>query len=246
MSAIVERLLQAIPTEALRLESRVTALRSESPHPGGAGRPRWMVSTERGATEAFHAVVLALGAVQAAPLLRPLDGDLADRLAATPYGSSTTVSLGYREADVRRSLDGFGFVVPRAENRPLIACSFSSVKFPERAPEGCVLLRAFTSETLVPGRDEEQAISVMRDQMRDLLGISAAPLLARAWFHPGSMAQYDVGHLERVAEVESRLGRRPGLALAGNGLRGVGVPDCVRSGEAAADLVLSQAPLLVA
>jgi len=86
----------------------------------------------------------------------------------------------------------------------------------------------------------------MRDQVRDILGVTAEPLLARAWFHPGSMAQYDVGHLERVAEVESRLGRRPGLALAGNGLRGVGVPDCVRSGEAAADQVLSQASLLMA
>ncbi|HYV86823.1 MAG TPA: protoporphyrinogen oxidase [Patescibacteria group bacterium] len=246
MGAIVERLLQAIPAEALHLQSRVIALRSESPQRGGPGGPRWMVSTGRGATQSFHAVVLALGAGQAAPLLRPLDGDLADRLAATPYGSSTTVSLGYRETDVRRALDGFGFVVPRLENRPLIACSFASVKFPDRAPDGGVLLRAFTSETLVPGRDEGRAIEAMRDQLREMLGITAVPLLARAWFHPASMAQYDVGHLDRVAEVESRLGRLPGLALAGNGLRGVGVPDCVRSGEAAADLVLSQAPLLVA
>lgn len=246
MSAIVERLIQGIPADSFRLGSKVTALGSEPPRSGGALGPRWMISTTRGANEPFHAVVLAMGAAQAAPLVRPFDGDLADRLAATPYGSSTTVSLAYREADLPRPLDGFGFVVPRAENRTLIACSFSSVKFPDRAPDGHVLLRAFTSESLVPGRAEERVIAVMRDQVRDILGVTAEPLLARASFHPGSMAQYDVGHLERVAEVESRLGRRPGLALAGNGLRGVGVPDCVRSGEAAADQVLSQASHLMA
>lgn len=246
MSAIVDRLLQGIPAGAFRLGSPVTALGDEPPRPGGANRPRWVISTARAAAEPFDAVVLALGAAQAAPLVRPFDADLAGLLAATPYGSSTTVSLAYREADLPRPLDGFGFVVPRAENRTMIACSFSSVKFHDRAPEGHVLLRAFTSEALVPGRDPERAIAAMRDEVRDILGVTKAPLLARAWFHPGSMAQYDVGHLERVAEVESRLGRRPGLALAGNGLRGVGVPDCIHSGEVAADQVLSQAALLVA
>lgn len=244
MSAIVERLLQEIPAGALRLGTRVTALRPASADAGAARRPAWTLTTARGVGE-FHAVVLALGASQAAALLRPFDAGLADGLAATPYGSSTTVSLAYREGDLRRPLDGFGFVVPRIEKRTIIACSFSSVKFPERAPEGCVLLRAFTSEALVPGHDEGRAIAAMHAQVRDILGVRGEPVLARAWFHPGSMAQYDVGHLERVAGVESRLGGRPGLALAGNGLRGVGVPDCIRSGEAAADQVLSQAPLLV-
>ena len=251
MESIVERLLQEIPSASLRLATRITGLPA-GPF-GGAGRSgptpdpdgRWRLLTSRGETLPFHAVVLALRASESAPLVRPFDSGLADRLATISYGSSTTVSLAWRTADVPRRLAGFGFVVPRAENRRLIACSFSSVKFPARAPEGAVLLRAFTSDTLVPGEDPDRAIACVREELRDILGIEAEPQFARAFFHAGAMAQYEVGHLDRVAEIESRLERHAGLALAGNGLRGVGVPDCVRSGEAAADRILTQAALLV-
>jgi oxygen-dependent protoporphyrinogen oxidase len=245
MTSLVEKLLQEIPADAFRLGTPVTSLQAVAADGPGSGRPRWTLTTKRGATHAFHAVVLALRAAHAAPLLRPIDPAMADRLSAVPYGSSTTVSLAYRDADVPRPIDGFGFVVPRVENRALIACSFSSVKFPARAPEGHLLLRAFTSEALVPGRDPEKVIAVIRGEVRDILGITAEPILARAFFYPEAMAQYEVGHLERIAEVESRLERLTGLALAGNGLRGVGVPDCVRSGEVAADRILSQASQLV-
>ena len=256
MESIVERLLQELPSPSIRLATRVAGLPA-GPHGGdGGGGPRpgggdggvagrWRVLTSRGETLAFHAVVLALRASEIAPLVQPFDPDLAGRLAAISYGGSTTISLAWRATDVPRPLAGFGFVVPRSEKRRLIACSFSSVKFPGRAPEGTVLLRAFTSDALLPGSDPDQAIACAREELREILGIEAPPLLARAFFHPGAMAQYEVGHLDRVAEIESRLERHTGLALAGNGLRGVGVPDCVRSGEAAADRILSQATRLV-
>ena len=242
MASIVERLVDSIPAEAFRLGTAVTGL-----WPGVPGRDprRWIVATDRGDSLPFDAVVLALPAPHAAPLVRPLDAAAADGMAAIPYGSSTTVSLAWRAADLPRPLDGFGFVVPRGENRKIIACSFSSVKFPARAPEGHVLVRAFTSEELIPGRDPEATAAVVRGEIRGILGIAAEPLFVSTSFHPGSMAQYDVGHLARIAVVESRLEKHAGLALAGNGLRGVGVPDCVRSGETAADRILSQAALLV-
>jgi protoporphyrinogen/coproporphyrinogen III oxidase len=243
MASIIERLVGAIPASAFRLGTAVTGLRPAAPD---RDPRRWMVATDRGESVPFDAVVLAVRAGQTASLVRPLDSEAADILSAIPYGSSTTVSLAWRAEDLPRPLDGFGFVVPRRENRRLIACSFSSVKFPARAPADHVLVRAFTSEELIPGNDAEKTTAVILDEIRSILGIEAAPLFASTSFHPGAMAQYEVGHLGRVADVESRLGRHAGLALAGNGLRGVGVPDCVRSGETAADRILSQAPVLVA
>ena len=242
MGAIVERLEQALPPGALRTGARVAGIETLPP---AAGRPRYRVRVASGGEERVHAVIVALGARQAAALLRPLDASIASLLETVRYGSSTTVSLGYREEDVRRPLDGFGFVVPRRENRPLVACSFSSVKFPDRAPRGEVLLRAFLADGAVPAGDDDAAIACARAEIEATLGIRAAPRIARAFHWPAAMAQYEVGHLERVAEIESRLERHVGLALAGNGLRGVGVPDCIRSGEQAAERILSQSALLV-
>jgi oxygen-dependent protoporphyrinogen oxidase len=158
-----------------------------------------------------------------------------------PYGSAATVGLVWRRKDVAHPLDGFGFVVPRCEKRALVACSFSSVKFPGRAPGDRVLLRAFIDAKTVEGADPARIERIAREEMRAILGITAAPLLARTYVHTRSMAQYEVGHLERVRAVEERLAGHAGLALAGNGLRGVGIPDCIHSGELAAESVLTRA-----
>jgi oxygen-dependent protoporphyrinogen oxidase len=242
MGSIVERLEQGLPVGSLRLGARVAGI---EPLPQAPRQPRYRVRTAAGA-ETFHAVLVALAAREAAPLVQGVDADVARLLETVPYGSSTTVSLGYRLEDLPRPLDGFGFVVPRLEKRRLIACSFSSVKFAERAPAGHVLVRAFLADGAVPPGDAEAAIACAREELRPILRVEAAPRLARAFFAPWAMARYEVGHLERVAEIESRLERHLGLALAGNGLRGVGVPDCVRSGEVAAERLLSQAARLVA
>lgn len=234
LQTLTDRLAATLPAGSLRLGTRLARLDRA---PGA----RWRASTYQGETLEADAVVLALPACAAAPLVRPLDESLAGLLAAVPYGGAATVSLAYRRADVAHPLDGFGFVVPRSEGRTLVACSFSSVKFPGRAPEDRVLLRAFldgrTAEGAGPGRLE----AIVRDELRDLLGITTAPLFARSYVYARAMAQYEVGHLVRVAAVEERLARHPGLALAGNGLKGVGLPDCARSGEAAAERVLAPA-----
>jgi oxygen-dependent protoporphyrinogen oxidase len=237
MASIVERLEQSLPAGTVRLRTRIAALEAGPIDPR---RRRFTLRPDRGAAIDAHAVVLALHGPDAATLLSPLDAPLAGRLGAIRYGSSTTVSLAWREQDVPRRLDGFGFVVPRSEGRRLVACSFSSIKFPERAPDGHLLVRAFVGDV-----GDEDAVGVVRRELSDILRVEAEPILARAAHHKGAMAQYEVGHLERASEIESRLEPHVGLALAGNALRGVGVPDCIRSGEAAADRILSQASRLV-
>ena len=244
LQTLTDRLAATLPAGALRLGAKVARLDPGGPaaaggQPGAGGAAaRWQVATYQGQAFPADAVVLAMPACAAAPLVRPFDERLGGLLAAVPYGGAATVSLAYRRADVAHPLDGFGFVVPRCEGRRLVACSFSHVKFPGRAPEGIVLLRAFLDGATAEGAGAGDLERIVRDELRDILGITAPPLFARSFVYPRSMAQYEVGHLEKVAAIEESLARHPGLAIAGNGLRGVGLPDCARSGEAAADGIL--------
>src|SRR5262249_51949936 len=154
------------------------------------------------------------------------------------YASSATVALAYPRAAIRHPLDGFGFVVPHIEGRQTLACTFSSVKYPGRAPDGVVLLRVFIGGALqaeLLARDDPGLVALAEADVAPLLGITGGPILSRVWRHPWAMPQYDVGHLGRVAAIEARLESLPGLALAGAAYRGVGIADCVHSGEIAAE-----------
>jgi len=202
---------------------------------------RWRVATAEGADLDADRVIVATESHAAARMLRYVDPTLATLLAEIPYASSATVTLGYRRADVVHPLDGFGFVVPHAEKRALLACTFSSVKYAGRAPEGDVLLRAFVGGALneaVLELDDAPLVMRARAELREALGITAAPALARVFRWPKAMPQYHVGHLARVETIERRAGALPGLDLAGGAYRGVGIADCVRSGEAAAERAL--------
>jgi len=202
---------------------------------------RWRVATAEGADLDADRVIVATESHAAARMLRYVDPTLATLLAEIPYASSATVTLGYRRADVPHPLDGFGFVVPRTEKRALLACTFSSVKYAGRAPEGDVLLRAFVGGALneaVLEVDDAPLVMRARAELREALGITAAPALARVFRWPKAMPQYHVGHLARVETIERRAGALPGLDLAGGAYRGVGIADCVRSGEAAAERAL--------
>jgi oxygen-dependent protoporphyrinogen oxidase len=190
---------------------------------------------------AADALVLAAPAPTAAELLRPVDPPLAEALGAIDYATSATVTLAYRTADLP-PLPGFGFVVPAVEHRPLLACTYASRKFPGRAPAGHDLLRAFVGGARradVTALDDTTLVATVQGELRALLGIAAAPLFVRVHRHPRAMPQYAVGHLERVAAIEARAAALPRLALAGAAYRGVGIPDCVRSGENAADALLA-------
>jgi oxygen-dependent protoporphyrinogen oxidase len=201
---------------------------------------RWTIRTANDETFAADTVCLALPAYVSARLLRNLDAQLASELEAIPYASSTTINLAYKRADIPHPLDGFGFVVPFIEKRTLMACTFSSVKFAGRAAQDHVLLRAFAGGALQPEvfeLNETELVSRVRADLCELLGIERAPLFAEVARWERSMPQYHVGHLDRVKRIEERVASLPGLSLAGNAYSGLGIPDCIRSGATAADLV---------
>jgi oxygen-dependent protoporphyrinogen oxidase len=234
MEELVRALAARLPAGAVRLGAAATAV-------ARAG-PGWVVRTAGGASLAADGVVLAGPAPRMADVVRELDPTLAGLLAGIDYASSATVALAYPRTAVRHPLDGFGFVVPRVEGRPSIACTFSSVKYPGRAPAGQVLLRVFLGGACQPDlldRDDAALVRLAHEDVAALLGIDRPPVLARLWRHPRSMPQYAVGHLDRVAALEARLASLEGLALAGGAYRGVGIPDCIRSGELAAERLVA-------
>ena len=183
-------------------------------------------------------VVLATPAFVTAELLAGLDRELAETHAEIPYASSVVVSLGYSRADVV-PLDGYGYVVPRAEGGDVLACTWSSQKWEHRAPEGSVLVRVYVGR--FGGRDVttaggEELVALARDEIA-FLGVAAIPMLTRVHRWTLGMPQYVLGHPDRLERIEAALASHPGLALAGAAYRGVGIPDCIASGEAAAESV---------
>jgi oxygen-dependent protoporphyrinogen oxidase len=188
-------------------------------------------------------VIVAVGAPAAARLLAPVDRELAALLSRIEYASSAIVSLAFRRDDVAHRLDGFGFVVPAVEQRRILAGSFSSVKFGGRAPEGTVLVRVFIGGACqgeLAALDDESLVTIAREELAVLLGTRGAPIFSDIARWPRSMPQYHLGHCQLVSEIEERAGRWTALALAGNAYHGVGIPNCIHSGQAAAERICAQ------
>ncbi len=197
---------------------------------------RFQIRLEGGTLDA-DCVVLACQAYEAGALLRTMDIALADQLCSVPYNSSITVALGYDRTSFDGVLKGFGFLVPRKERRRMVACTQVGVKFPYRVPEHRVMLRCFLSGDT--GESDDELAAEMREELRDILGVTAQPVFTRVTRWPKSMAQYTVGHAQRVEDIERRLERIPGLYVAGNAYHGIGVPDCARMGKQAAQQILA-------
>jgi oxygen-dependent protoporphyrinogen oxidase len=199
------------------------------------------ISPERGNPLHAHALILATPAFVAGALLSEIDASLAADLQAIPYASTATISLAYRQEDLPRPLDGYGYVIPRSEGRHALACTWTSTKFPHRAPPGHALLRVFVGrsgqEEEIPW-DEASLVQLARQELRLTLGITASPLLQRVFIWKKAMPQYNLGHPERLARIRAAVQKWPGLALAGNAYGGIGLPDCIHSGEIAAESVL--------
>ena len=177
-------------------------------------------------------VVFATPANLTANLVADIDGVLAMKLRAIRYVSTATVSLGFKSDDIKIPLNGFGFVVPHHENRQITACSWSSIKFSHRAPEGHALIRVFVggacAEALAE-QDEAGLVDLARKELRAIMGIAAMPVLSTVYRWHKANPQYDVGHQARIAEIDSIVAWNPGMHLAGSAYHGAGVPDCIQS-----------------
>jgi oxygen-dependent protoporphyrinogen oxidase len=233
MQQLVGALVSKLDPASLRTNTVVNSVQLEA---GG-----WTVSTGQ-KSDRFDALILAVPTHAAAQLLATSSPELSAELSAVGYTSSITVGLGY-DRDVRQSLPpGFGFLVPRSEGKQLLAATFVHNKFPHRAPGDRALMRCFfagSSAEKVWQLSDNAIIAVVRNELQQILGLRAVPLFARVYKWKSAMAQYGVGHLERLDRIERLRQQLPGLALAGNGYRGIGVPDCVRSGQEAVKQVLN-------
>jgi oxygen-dependent protoporphyrinogen oxidase len=235
MQLLPDTLAARLPEGVLRLNTNVSRVHFDKE------KKVWTIYLSDGERLRADAVCIALPAYAAGALLCEVDAQLVSELEAIPYASTATINFGWRREDIPHPLDGFGFVVPLAERRAILACTFTSVKFKGRAPKGHALLRAFVGGALQPemfALDEEEMTRRVLEDLRALLGIERPPLFSLVEKWPRSMAQYMIGHLERVARIKQRVYALGTLQLAGNAYHGAGLPDCIRGGERAADEII--------
>ena len=227
-------LQQLVDILSERLEQEGIKFRLTAPVKAIEKDESWKIVLEN--TESFKAdaICVALPTHAASHLFSRLSRNLSHELREIPYESVATVNIAFRREEVNHPLNGFGYVVPAIENRGVVGCTFSSVKFPNRAPQGRVLLRLFIGGAF--GRemfelDDAGMEILVRDELRQTLGIEATPKFISIKRWPRSMPQYHLGHLERVRKIESEMEKLSGVYLAGNAYQGVGIPDSIKSGE---------------
>jgi oxygen-dependent protoporphyrinogen oxidase len=187
--------------------------------------------------EAEH-LVIATEAHSGAALLRAVDGRLSELLGSVPYSSSMTVALGFDAKDFAQAPEGHGFLVPKKERQRLMACTWVGMKFPYRVPEGKIVARCFLGgmeDAEVLAEPDVAVTAIVTRELEEIAGVRAQPKFVRIARWPRSMAQYTVGHPQRLAEMEARAAAIPGLHLAGNAYEGIGIPDCIRMGKRAAE-----------
>jgi oxygen-dependent protoporphyrinogen oxidase len=186
--------------------------------------------------------VVATPSYIAANLLAHLDPAMASELSSIEYASTATVTLGYRSDQLTNKLEGYGYVIPRREGSKTLACTWTSSKFPHRAPNGYALLRVFIGRA---GQEDEiqweepELLKLAMAELQSTLDIASKPEFSRVHIFDRAMPQYDLGHPARLTRIEVSLANWPWLALAGAGYRGIGIPDCINSGKHAAERIIS-------
>jgi oxygen-dependent protoporphyrinogen oxidase len=237
LAEIVETLVQKLDGCGVHLRLHA-AVQEVSRRPDG-----YLIRLSNGETISADAVILATPSFISADLLDNFLPELAADLRPIEYVSTATVTLAFRESELPQPLDGYGYVIPRREGRKALACTWTSTKFPHRAPQGYALLRVFIGragqEHELPW-DDAGLLAVARDELSLTLGINTAPLLSRIYRWERAMPQYKLGHPERLQRIEHFLSTCPGLALAGNAYEGIGIPDCIHSGAMAVQKIVSE------
>ena len=239
LSTLVESLAAELPGDGIQLNSSVSQIKVTDDQRWEMKLSQEDLSSQTSAV--FDGVVVATPTHVAAQLLQTTSEDLARQLSGIESASSAVVISGFRREDISHPLDGFGFVVPSRENRSILACSFSSVKFAGRAPAGNVLLRTFVGgacQSELLQQSDEEIESMVQRELQPLIGVQQAPIFTDVIRWTKAMPQYHLGHVQRVQEIQQQVAQLPGLELAGNGLSGVGIPQCVHSGETAAERLI--------
>ena len=236
LAEIVETLVEKLESDdvQLRLNAQVTAI--DSREDGSR-----IITMASGETLVTDGLIIAAPAYVAGALLEEQAPELAEDLARIEYVSTSTVTMAFKETDLPKPLDGYGYVIPRREGRKALACTWTSTKFPHRAPDGYALVRVFIGRA---GQEsdiewtEEALEEIAREELSLTLGIQAEPLVTRVFRWENAMPQYNIGHPARLNRINEQLAGKNGLALAGNGYSGIGIPDCIHSGEMAAEKIL--------
>ncbi|MBI3805420.1 MAG: protoporphyrinogen oxidase [Nitrospirae bacterium] len=238
LSSLIDAVRSKLDRVTLLSGRKVIGVRPH-PNPPNPIDGRYEISLD-GEQLLADAVVITTKTHTAADWIDGWDAALAKRLRENEYVSTATVSLGFRKADVRHPLNGFGVVIPRREKRKIMAMTWTSTKFPGRAPEGHILIRSFVGGAHQEGfvhLDDAALISTVREELRTILKIDAAPVVSRVFRWIKANPQYNVGHLDWVDAVEKETAKHPGFFLAGAAYRGVGLPDCIHQGRETAEKI---------
>jgi oxygen-dependent protoporphyrinogen oxidase len=244
LEQLTRKLAQHLDKTRVHLARRVAGIKLAPASPGGtaeSGSRRYRIFCDGDMAFDADAIILAMPAHECGRLLSSIAPALGALLSQIPYTSSMTVSLGYAEGTREHLPPGFGYLVPRKEKRRMLACTFVHRKFNHRAPEGKALLRCFlggSRDPAVLNLPDEEVVSVVRQELKEILNFPFEPLFCRIHRWPASMAQYPVGHAERVRRIQTQLEDLPGIYLAGNAYSGIGISDCIRTGRAAAQRAL--------
>ncbi|MEE9257930.1 MAG: protoporphyrinogen oxidase, partial [Nitrospinaceae bacterium] len=233
LGEMVDRLIEKSPRITFRTGARLNKLSRQD--------DKWKLDLDGDETLEADGVILASPANISACLLEPSAKKIADLLNRIKYVSTAAVTFAYKKEGFSHSLDGFGFVVPRAENRKIMACTWTSSKFPHRVPEGHVMLRCFVGGALqeeLAEQDEASLEEMVKNELREMMGISETPVFARVFKNEKANVQYQVGHGSLIDQVNGELASMPGMFLSGSAYTGIGIPDCILNGARAAESAL--------
>jgi oxygen-dependent protoporphyrinogen oxidase len=240
LSHITDTLAAKLPEDAVQLNRRAETLERCTDE---LGKTFWRLTDQHGNAECYDAVIFALPSYETARLLLPTHRRIGELLGRIEHSGTAIATFAFNRSQMKRNISGMGFVVPNIENSPILAGSFSSMKYEHRAPEGKLLIRIFAGGARSPemaDMPDAELLPMIKREMYELLQISGEPELEVVSHWPRTMPQYHIGHLELIAEVNTLAAAVPDIALAGNVFDGVGIPSCAQTGHLAAGAIVDK------